>query len=256
MKKNIILIGIIFLFSSTLWGQEYKLKVSGNKTLVVQELNHVLIEGYEGAEIVFSTESEPEGDPERAEGLTAINAMGLKDNSGIGLSITESGENIDVIPLSRRSDRRYVIRIPKNVKIKYEHSTPYGSQLTVKNISTEIEASTKHNAIFLENVTGPVTINTVHGNVDAIFTTVNQASPTSIISAHGLIDVALPSNTKANLSMDSNWGELFTDLTIEMEESEDGLKTYSSNVKGTINGGGVSIKLSSAHGSIYLRKKG
>jgi hypothetical protein len=41
-----------------------------------------------------------------------------------------------------------------------------------------------------------------------------------------------------------------------MEKSEDGLKSYSSNVKGTINGGGVSIKLSSAHGNIYLRKKG
>ena len=256
MKKKIILVGIVFLFSSTLWGQEYKLKVSGNKTLNLQELNHVVVEGYDGAEVVFSTESESEADPERAEGLTAINAMGLKDNSGIGLSVTESGESIDVIPLSRRSDRRYIIKVPQNVKIKYEHSTPYGSQLKVKNVSAEIEASTKHNAIFLENVTGPVTINTVHGNVDAIFTTVNQASPTSIISAHGLIDVALPSNTKANLSMDSNWGELFTDMTIEMEQSEDGLKSYSSNVKGTINGGGVSIKLSSAHGNIYLRKKG
>lgn len=256
MKKKIILVGIVFLFSSTLWGQEYTLKVSGSKTLFIQELNHVLIEGYEGAEIVFTTEPESGGDPERAEGLTAINAIGLKDNSGIGLSVTESGESIDVIPLSRRSDRKYLIQVPKNVKIKYEHSTPYGSHLKVKNVSAEIEASTNHNAIFLENVTGPVTINTVHGNVDAIFTTVNQASPTSIISAHGLIDVTLPANTKANLSMDSNWGELYTDMTIEMEKSDEGLKTYSSNVKGTINGGGVSIKLSSAHGNIYLRKKG
>jgi len=256
MKKKIMLIGIVFLFSSSLWGQEYKLKVSGNKTLFIQELNHVSIEGYEGTEIVFSTESESGDDEERAEGLTAINAMGLKDNSGIGLSVTVTDDNVNVLPLARRSDKEYVIRIPMNVKIKYEHSTPYGSQLKVKNVSTEIEASTKHNAIFLENITGPVTINTVHGNVDAIFTAVNQASPTSIISAHGLIDVSLPPNTKANLTMDSNWGELYTDMTIEIEKSEDGLKTYSSNVKGTLNGGGVSLNLSSAHGSVYLRKKG
>lgn len=256
MKKKIVLIGVMFLFLSSLMAQEYTLKVSGNKTLLIQELNHVSIEGYEGAEIVFTTESKTEGDEERAQGLTAINTMGLKDNTGIGLSVTEDGENIEVLSLSRRSDKKYIIRIPKNVKIKYEHSTPYGSQLKVKNISTEIEASTNHNAVFLENVTGPVTINTVHGNVDAIFTTVNQASPTSIISAHGLIDISLPPNTKANLSMDSNWGELFTDMTIEMEQSDDGLKTYSSKVKGTLNGGGVNITLSSAHGNIYLRKKG
>jgi hypothetical protein len=256
MKTKIVLIGIVFLLSSSLWAQEYKLKVSGSKTLVLTEINHISIVGYEGTEILFATESKSDRDEERAEGLTAINAMGLKDNSGIGLSVTESDGNIEVMAISGKSSKRYTIQLPKNVKIKYEHSSPHGSTFKVKNISAEIEASTNHNGIFLENITGPVTINTVHGKIDAIFGTVNQTSPISIISAHGLVDVTLPANTKANLTMDSDWGELYTDMNIEIDTSDEGMKTYSSKVKGTLNGGGVNINLSSAHGNIYLRKKG
>jgi hypothetical protein len=256
MKTKIILIGIVFLLSSSLWAQEYKLKVSGSKILVLQEVGHVSIEGYDGTEIVFSTESRSSRDEERAEGLTAINAMGLKDNSGIGLSVVENDGNIEVMSLSRKSGKRYTIQVPKNVKIKYEHSSPHGSTFKVKNVSAEIEASTNHNGIFLEGITGPVTINTVHGKIDAVFTTVNQSSPISIISAHGLVDVTLPANTKANLNMDSDWGELYTDMDIAIDTGDEGMKTYSSKVKGTLNGGGVSITLSSAHGNVYLRKKG
>lgn len=256
MKTKIVLIGIVFLISSSLWAQEYKVKISGNKTLVLKEINHIAVEGYEGTEIVFSTESRSDRDEERAEGLTAINAMGLKDNSGIGLSVTESNGNIEVMAISGKSSKRYTIQVPKSVKIKYEHSSPHGSTFKVKNVSAEIEASTNHNSIFLENITGPVTINTVHGKIDAIFTTVNQASPISIISAHGLVDVTLPPNTKANLTMDTDYGDLYTDMDIKIDTDDEGMKTYSSKVKGTLNGGGVSINLSSAHGNIYLRKKG
>ena len=55
--------------------------------------------------------------------------------------------------------------------------------------------------------------------------------------------------------MSSNWGELYTDMDIAIDEGEDGMKEYSSKVSGKINGGGVEVDLSSAHGNVYLRKK-
>lgn len=246
---------ILLTAFTNLKAQEYKLAVSGEKTLKLHGVGNAEITGYSGNEIIFTTESKDEDESERAEGLHAINSLGLTDNTGIGLSVAENGANIDVNPLSKRSDREYKIQLPQNVKVFYEHSTPYGDELVIKNISSEIEASTVHNDIHLENVTGPMTINTVHGEVDAIFTTVNQSSPISIVSVHGLVDVSLPANTKANLKLTNTWGEIFTDMDIAFDKSSDASNSSTTRISGTINGGGVTIDLSSSHGNIYLRSK-
>lgn len=107
----------------------------------------------------------------------------------------------------------------------------------------------------LENVTGPMTINSVHGKIEAIFKAVNQSNPILIISVHGLVDVTLPANTKANIRMEAKYGESLTNMDIEFDKSEEELRSFSSKVNGKLNGGGVEIFLVSSHNNIYLRKK-
>lgn len=256
MKKIKIIIASMLIFSSSiLLAQEYKLKVSGSKILKLVEVNKVEVQGYDGAEIIFTTQSRSRSDEERAKGLSAINGLGITDNTGIGLSVIEAGNSIDVQQLAKRNNNKYTIKIPKSVKVYYEHSGTGGSTFKVSNISSEIETSTKHNGIRLENVTGPMTINSVHGKIEAIFASVNQSSPISIISIHGLVDVSLPSNTKANLKMETHWGELLSDMNIEIEKTNDDLKAYSSKVNGKLNGGGVALQISSTHNNVYLRAK-
>ncbi len=256
MKKTGLITAVITFFVLTgAYAQEYKMKVSGNKTLKIIEVNKVNVEGYDGSEIIFTTVEGNSSRPVRAEGLTAIGSMGLEDNTGIGLSVKESGEVIEVQPMSKRSGGRYLIKVPSNVKVYYEHSSSYGSKFNVKNVGSEIEVSTNHNSITLENVTGPMTINTVHGKVEIVFSTVNQSNPVSIVSVHGLIDVSIPSSTKANVRMSSGWGELYTDLDIKFDQSADELRSNSTKVSGKLNGGGVTIDLSTSHSNIYLREK-
>lgn len=254
--KLMIALLIVMSLSVQVNAQEYKISVSGNKTLKIYDVNKVEIEGHSGNEIIFSTESKSNGQSERAEGLKAISAMGLVDNSGIGLSVEEKGDLIEVNPMSKRSGPRFTIKVPANVKIYYEHSTSYGSKLTIKDVSSELEISTNHNSVLLENVTGPMTINTVHGKIEATFASVSQSNPISIMSVHGLVDVALPSATKADLSLKSSWGEIFTDMNIEFDESKENLqKVTSTDIKGKLNGGGVNMTLASTHNNVYLRSK-
>ena len=234
--------------------QEYKLSVSGNKTLKLHEVGEVQITGYEGSDLIFSTEVDRDEDSERAEGLKALSAMGLVDNTGIGLSVIESGDVIDVNPMSKRSGPEYEIKVPKNVKVFYEHSTPYGDKVIIKNITSELEVSTNHSDLWLENITGPMTINTVHGDIEAIFSELNQQSPTSIISVHGLVDITLPAATKANLSLSTEWGEIYTDMDIAIENESDS-KSNTTKIKGKLNGGGVPLEIGTSHSNIYLRKK-
>ncbi len=253
MKKISLVTAIIMSVVVSAFAQEYKLAVSGNKTLKISEVNKVDIEAYDGNEIIFTPVSGGHKRPERAEGLQAIGSMGLTDNSGIGLSVIEKGDEIIVQPMTKRSGGRFLIKVPKSLKIFYEHSTSYGSTFNAKDITSEIEVSTNHSGITLKNVTGPMTINTVHGKVEIDFSSVSQSGPISIVSVHGLIDVSLPSSTKAKIKMSSGWGELYTDMKIDFDQSEDELRSRSTRVSGTLNGGGVIIDLSSSHGDIFLR---
>jgi len=253
MKKLGLITTAVLFLALQVEGQEYKISASGVETLKIMEVNKVEVEGYDGNEIVFSTKSSQNRNTERAEGLTAISSMGLLDNSGIGLSVEDKGGIVEVFPMSKRTGRKYLIKVPNNVKVYYEHSTSYGSRITIRNVSSEIEISTNHNSVILEDVTGPMTINTVHGKIEATFSSVSQTNPVSIVSVHGLVDVAIPANTKANLKMSSNWGEIYTDMDIEFDRNQSELRSNSNKVKGKLNGGGVAMNLSSSHNNVYLR---
>jgi len=249
MKRLMILMVALLPFS--LLAQDYKI-AAGNSRLMLEEVNEVNIEGYDGSEVVFSVVGS-KVKPDRAEGLKAISGLGLEDNTGMGLSVVKEGTDILVRPLSPRSDTRYTIKVPKNMSLYYKHSTHWGEDFVLNNHSGELEISTNHNDITLTEVTGPMTVKTVHGEIEAKLSTIK--SPLSMVSMHGYIDLSLPASVKANVELQNNWGEMFTDFDIKMDQSADMKKLSSSEVRGTINGGGSDIQLSSSHGDIYLRKQ-
>ena len=56
MKNTGLITAMITLFVLTnAFAQEYKIKVSGSKTLNIKDVNKVNVEGYEGSEIIFTT---------------------------------------------------------------------------------------------------------------------------------------------------------------------------------------------------------
>ncbi len=248
----IFVVGMTYL-STAQATDEYSFSVTGK--LIVNEINKIAFEGHDGNEVIITTTAKSSKSSERAEGLRLINGSGLEDNTGLGISVNTSNGNTQMDEISKRSSRRYTVKIPKGIVLAYEHSTAYGSKVTFTDITNEIEVKTNHSGLILENVTGPMTVSTVHGKIEAVFGSVNQNGPVSIVSSHGLVDISLPSDTKADLKLSSNWGEIYSDMDIAIEKSNN-LKSYSSNVvKGTLNGGGVNFSVSSTHGNIYLRKK-
>lgn len=259
MKKQMLTVVASLVLAALVFpakSQEYKIPASGKSLKIfLNEINKVEIEGTTGSEIIITTTDRSREKDDRASGLKAISSMGLEDNTGLGLSAVENNGVIEVNSISRNTDSRYIIKVPRNVGVKYSHNSPYGSDVKISNLESELELTSLHNDVILENVTGPATINTVHGDIDAIFSTLNQDSPTSIASVHGHLDVSLPANSKANLTIKTTWGEIFTDMDIQMDVNKDMRKISSQTVNGTIGGGGVALMLSSTHNNIYLRKK-
>ena len=254
MKKTLITLLLAFL-STGVFSQEYKLSRSSGK-LVIHEVNHITIEGTSGNEILFTSMDGTRDRDDRAEGLRAISAAGLEDNTGLGLSVQDKGTTVDVYQLKKMDGPRVRIQVPKGISISYSHSSPHGSDITLRNVEGEIETSTVHNGVHLINVSGPLNIKTVHGEIEAEING-NMKAPIMLSSQHGLVDVTIPATARLNMSLSTLWGEIFVDpaIKLEIEPKTDWVKYGSNKVTGKINGGGPDVTLSSSHGNVYLRKK-
>lgn len=254
MKRLVLIIVSALFVSGTVCGQEYKVAKSSGRLEIV-EVNHVSIEGYNGNEIVFTSQSGSRDRDARAEGLRALSSLGLEDNTGLGLSVVDKGNVIEVRQLKKTEGPKIKIMVPKGVVVSYSHSSPYGDEITVENFAGEIQVSTVHNSVVLTNTSGSTSVKTVHGDIDASLGAALTAA-VRLESVHGHVDVALPVATKANLNLSTDWGEVLVDpaFKIEIERSGD-LTRYSGKIKGKLNGGGSEITLTSNHNNIYLRKK-
>lgn len=253
MKKLVLAAGMVVAFLSATFAQEYKVAKNTGR-LDIREVGDVEIEGYSGNEIIFASRDHDRKDDERAKGLRAVSSMGLEDNTGIGLSVQVKGDVIEVRQLKKMDGPEITIKVPKGVIVSFSHTSPYGSDLSLKNMENEIEVSTVHNDVRLDNVTGPMTVNTVHGDIDVTLSPAMK-NPISIVSVHGHVDVAMPVATKSNLRMNTAWGEIFVDPDFKIEfDNQGALVKYSDNLSGKLNGGGIDIKLSSTHSNVYLRK--
>ncbi|MBL0745031.1 DUF4097 family beta strand repeat-containing protein [Chryseolinea lacunae] len=236
--------------------QEYKVAKSSGR-LEIREVNHVVVEGYSGNEIVFTSRSGKRDDDERAKGLRSVSANGLEDNTNLGLSVVDKGNVIEVQQLKRMDGPEITIKVPKGVTVSYSHTSPHGDEIEFKNVEGEIEVSTMHNGVQLTNVTGPLTIKTVHGDIEGTLNASVKA-PISIVSVHGHVDIALPTTVKASVKLGTVYGEIFVDpeFKMDLERTENNMVKFSSDtVTGKINGGGLDINLSSTHNNVYLRKK-
>ena len=238
---------------TTGYGQEYKVAKSTGRLEI--NLGRVTVEGHSGNEIIFSSTEGKHDKDERAEGLRGINSLGLEDNTGLGINVADNGSVIQVRQLKKTSSPHIKILVPKGVIVSYEHASQYGGDAEFKNLSNEIEVSAQYNSVLLDNVTGPLTVKTIYGSVDAIFgTTIND--PISIVSVYGHVDVTLPQATKADLKLSTSYGEILVAPEFKIAvETQNGMESISDKVSGKINGGGLNIDLSANYGKIYLRKK-
>jgi hypothetical protein len=248
MKKLIVIL-MVLIAAGTVRAQEYKVSKSSGRLEL--HLGRVSVEGHSGNDIIFKlVDNDREKDP-RSEGLTSINSLGLKDNTGLGLNVSEKGDVISVYNLKKNNSPDVKILVPKGVIVALEHEGTNGAgELKFRNMENEIEISAQYNSVELDDVTGPLTVRTIYGHVEATLGAIIK-DPVSIVSVYGYADVTMPASTKANLRMETSYGEILVDPAFNIDVTgNDG-----DRVSGKINGGGVSIEISCNYGKVYLRKK-
>jgi hypothetical protein len=253
MKNRTVVLALALMITGFVHAQEYK--ISKNSGRLELNVGQVTVEGHDGNEIIFTSKNGKSEKDERAEGLRLVNSLGLEDNTGLGINVTDKGNVVEVNQLKQTHSPDIKVLVPKGVIVSFKFESQYGGKARFVNMTNEIEVSAQYNSIELDQVTGPVTVETTYGSVTASFNTPIK-DPVSIVSIYGFIDITLPQTVKANLKMSTSYGDIFVapDFKIDVP-TRDGMKVYGDQITGTLNGGGVNVNLDCNYGKIYVRKK-
>jgi DUF4097 and DUF4098 domain-containing protein YvlB len=258
MKQAFILGAALLLLGSNLLAQKtFKKTFSGTaqKVNILLQRSEVSIQGHAGNELIIESDQALTPIPERAKGLKPLYNT-ASDNTGLGLEVEEvSG----VMTIRKASFQKinYVIKVPTRADVRIEVRDWEQNDLSLKDLSGEIEIIGKSSDIKLQNITGPVVANTVNGSIEVTISRLEQSKPTHISTVNGFIDVSLPADSKANVNLSTINGEIYSDADIKFPNKDDkGLPALQRNTtNGKINGGGVELTFKTINGEIYLRKK-
>jgi hypothetical protein len=246
MKKQLMIL-FILLTAGLVANAQKEYRLARTTGLLKLNLKNAVIEGYDGKEIIFSGQGiEPAEVDERAKGLVAVSSSGYSDNTGLGISVSESGGEINVSAVSKTPIGVVTIKVPQQIKISfvnnnnsYAFTTTGGSvadELVLKNLKNEIEVSTYSHKIKLENNTGPMNIKTVRGSIEGVFNN-DIKGPISIISVYDYVDVTLPASTKANLELGSSYGKIYVGKEFKIDFD----KVEADKKQAWINGDNITI---------------
>lgn len=254
MKISIIALIFIF-FAGLLSAQEYKISTQNSREgrLILKDFSDLLpIEGYNGTDIIITSTSEDLTPPAKAKGLKPIFPAGT-DNTGIGLDVEKIDNTITItclLPFTRGGE--YKIKVPENLAIEITSGCERNNDITIKNMKNEIDIKSCHE-IKLDNVTGPLVIATISGDIDVTYSSINSAKASSVNSVSGDIDITLPLKTATDLELRVVSGAIYSDF--DFSESQKNLKKVGGNETNfALNGGGFKYSIGSVSGNIYLRK--
>jgi lia operon protein LiaG len=257
MKSINYLFILVFLLAATLTlhAQDYKIPVQNVKDgkLTLNNFPGDLpVEAYSGNEIIISSDRQNKT-PDRAKGLKPVYADGT-DNTGMAVAMQKNGNQITLeclLPITQSGS--YKIRVPDNFSIQVHNECGHAGNVTVENAKGEVEI-TNCQGIKLKNVTGPLVLSTISGDINVSVNQVTKDKPVSFASISGDIDVTLPANIGVDIQMETISGGIYSDFDFPSDEKK--LKKIGGNsVKSQLNGGGAELKITNISGNIYLRKK-
>jgi lia operon protein LiaG len=256
MKTYRLLFLTIFLFAAlTARGQEFKTEAKNsadNKLVLLNFPGDLPVTGYSGDEIVITAEGGTFVPPERAKGLKPV-FPGGNDNTGLGLSIEKEGKTTTItciLPITRTAE--YTVKVPNNLALEIQSGCEKNTSIAVTGMKNEIEIQNCQ-GIDLKNVTGPLVLSSISGDINISLTEISTGKPLSVNAISGEIDITLPAKAAASFELNTVGGAFYSDF--EFTQEKEPLKKIGGNdLKMNINGGGPKFSITTVSGNVYIRK--
>ncbi|MBV8832163.1 MAG: hypothetical protein JO217_15005 [Acidobacteriaceae bacterium] len=204
----------------------------------------------------------------RRETLPAsVDGMKRLDMPGnAGLDITEDNNLVIIRTGSWTHPGNLTITVPR--KSSLELKSVANGEIEVEQVDGEIDAEDLNGRISLKDVSGSVVAHSLNGAVSATVDRLDSSKPSSLSTLNGNIDITLPDNVRANVRMKSDNGAIYSDFDVKLDpgthvdENATGQLPngkyhlrFDRTLRGTINGGGPDLQLTTFNGQIFIRKR-
>jgi DUF4097 and DUF4098 domain-containing protein YvlB len=224
----------------------------------------ITVKGADVKEIIVDAKArggEESGRSGRAEGMKRI------PMTSTGLNIEADNNQVRVSTDSIQRTVDLTITVPVHTSCSLH--TVNGGNIFVSGVDGELDVNDVNGEVDLKNIGGSAVAHALNGHVVVTFNRIDPAKPMAFSSLNGDIDVTFPPDLKANVSMRTDNGEVYSDFDIKLQPNAPE-QTVEDNrgkggkyrvkvdktVKGTINGGGQDIQFKNFNGNIYIRKTG
>jgi DUF4097 and DUF4098 domain-containing protein YvlB len=221
----------------------------------------ITVKGYDGKEVVVEARAR------NGESARSDSSMKRIVVSSTGLSVEEENNEVRISADAINRAIDLTISVPVHTSLKL--SAVNSGDIVVTGVDGELDVNDVNGSVTLNNVSGSAVAHALNGRLLATFSRVNPQKAMAFSSLNGDIDVTFPADLKANLSLRSDRGEVFSDFDVQVQASapqqivEDGRKNggkyqvkIDKTVHGTINGGGPELQFTNFNGGIYIRKAG
>ncbi len=196
------------------------------------------------------------------------NAAGMKRIPMTSSGLNVEAENNQVRITTDQTQRTVDLTITVPARSSLSLKTVNDGNIVVTGVDGELDVNDINGNVTLKNVGGSVVAHALNGNV---VVTMNRADakPMAFSSLNGNIDVTFPGDLKANVSMRTDNGEVYSDFDVQLDTTaprqvvQDGRSSggkytvrMDKTVRGKINGGGPEIQFKNFNGNIYIRRAG
>lgn len=220
----------------------------------------ITVKGYDGKDVVVEAHV-------RTRESASPNGMKRIPMTATGLSVEEESNRV------RISTDSYRRAIDLNIMVPYRTSlilsTVNEGGISVTGVEGEFDINDVNGPVTLTNISGSAVAHALNKRLLVTFNNVDPKKAMAFSSLNGDVDVTFPADLKANLTLSSDRGEVFSDFDVQLQPQapqqivED---THGQGgryrvridkiVHGTINGGGQEMQFKNFNGSIYIRKAG
>lgn len=256
--------GLFLGLAALVWAQDAADRVTvpfsnptGAKRVNVSVINgSIHVKTHSGNDVIVEGRGVPSKRREAPAGMKRIDA-------GAGMTVEESENTITV--RTPPSGAQLNLTVPVECALKL--STMNNGSISVEGVSGDIDVNNLNGAVVVRNVSGAVVAHSLNGMVQVVLDRVTPGKAMSFSTLNGNVDVTLPADTKANVRMKSQNGEIWSDFDIQLSASNRGPVTEGADGKGkykvkfdrmmtgSINGGGPEFQFTTLNGVIYIRKK-
>jgi DUF4097 and DUF4098 domain-containing protein YvlB len=220
----------------------------------------ITVKSYDGKEVIVEARARNRENARSDDGPKRLAI------TSTGLTVEEENNQVNINTESYARPIDLTITVPVHTSLHLRAVND--GDIVVTGVDGELDIDDINGSVTLNNISGSAVAHALNGHLFATFNRVNQ-KPMAFSSLNGDIDVTFPTDLKANVSLRSDRGDVFSDFDVQLQAAaskpvvEDGRANggkyrvkIDKTVRGTINGGGPEIQFTNFQGQIYIRKAG